>query len=199
MQDDKPHRPHRVPPDQEEIARRVALREYLKVKKLQAFKSSNTYRFLNILNVACFFVYWELILCFFGPCHYREVEPEYMQIKFGNKTDARGFRFIKEINLVWYGGKIDKAIVEDYVRVVTDETMEIHAGRDFILQKDLKVRLGDETVNYRLAHSSPLLFLCAFLILATAIAYNFNFNQTPIVLQGISILNLCVIVAVCFI
>jgi hypothetical protein len=199
MHDDKPHRPQRIPPDQEEIARRVALREYLKVKKLKSFKASKTYRILNLLNVCCFFVYWELILCFFGPCLYREVEPEFMQIKFGNKTDERGYRFIKEINLVWYGSKTDKVIVEDYLQAMPNETMAIQAGKDFILQKDLKVRLGEGSGAYRLAHSSPLLFLCAFLIIATAIAYHFNLNQSPVVLQGISILNLCVIVAVCFI
>jgi len=199
MQQDRSHRPNRVFPNQEEMARRLALREHLRNKKLQAFKSSKLYRALNIMNVVCFFIYWELILCFFGPCRYNQVFPEHMGIKYGAKTDTRGYRFIKEINLLWYGTKSDKAIVGDFVQVFSGQTLAKQAGRDFILLKDLKVKLGDGNKSYRLNHSSPLVFLCVLLIVVTAVAYNFNLNQSPVVLQGLSTLNMCVIAAICFI
>ncbi len=199
MQQGKNRRPHRTPPDPEELARRLARREQLRIYKLQIFKSSLTFKVFNLLNVCCFFIYWELIFCFWGICHFKEIVPERMETKYRAKTDSRGFKYIREINLLWYQGKNDKIIVEDFVPVHDSQKLRIRTGKDFILQKDLKVKLGDGNKTYRLHHASPLMFLCILLILVNSVVYGFNMNELPVVLQGSSLMNLLVIVAICFI
>ncbi|MBL7900617.1 MAG: hypothetical protein JNK73_01365 [Bacteroidia bacterium] len=196
MPQDKQQRPHRVPPDQEEMARRLYVRERLRIKKILAFKSSRFFKLLNALNVCCFFICWELIFCFIGPCHYKELVPETSQIKYSAKTDARGFRYIKEINVIWKGEKSDKIIVEDVVPVHASQSLRIRVGRDFILFKNLKVKLGEGNKAYRLAHASPLLFLAAMLIVVTSIGYFFNLNQQINTLPGMTFFNLLFVLAI---
>lgn len=196
MSQDKHQRPQRVPPDQEEIARRLYLRDRLRIKKILAFKSTRFFIVLNALNVCCFFICWELIFCFLGPCHYREVLPETTQIKYRAIADSRGFRYIKEINVIWKGEQSDKIIVEDVVPVHESQNLRMRVGSDFILFKDLKVKLGNGNKAYRLAHASPLLFLAAMLIVVTSIGYFFNLNQQINTLPGLSFFNLLFILAI---
>jgi len=199
MSQDKHQRPHRVPPDQEEIARRLDLRERIRIKKIQAFKSSRVFTLLNILNVCCFFICWELIFCFFGVCKFKEIVPERMDIKYRARTDSRGYKYIREINVIWYEGKNDKIIVEDFVPVHQSQVLRVRTGRDFILLKDLKVKLGDGNPTYRLGHASPILFLSGMLIVVTFIGYYFNLNQQVNTLPGLTFFNLLVLMAILFI
>lgn len=143
-------------------------------------------------------MYWELIFCFFGPCTYKDIVPEKMEVKYGAKTDSRGYPYIREINMIWYQTKADKIIVNDFVPSPRGSTLSIRTGCDFILVKDLKVKIGDGNKTYRLNHSSPLVFLCILFVVVTSIAYYFNLNQSPVVLHGLGILNLLVIAAICF-
>jgi hypothetical protein len=199
MEHDKRQRPHRVPPDQEEMIRRLALRERLRNKKIHAFKVSRYYRVLNTLNVCCFFVYWELIFCFFGVCHFKDISPERMEVKYRARTDSRGFKYIRDINVIWYGGKSDRIIVEDFIPVHESQSLRLRTGRDFILFKDLKVKLGEGDVTYRLNHASPILFLCFMLIIVNSIGYYFNLNQQINTLPGLTFFNLLVVLAIRFI
>jgi len=199
MQQDKPQRPHRVPPDHEEIARRLAFRERLRNRKIQSFKSSKFFSVLNTLNVCCFFIYWELIFCFFSVCNFKEIVPERMDIKYRARTDSRGFKYIRDINVLWYGGKSDKIIVEDFIPVHESQNLSLRTGRDFILFKDLKVKLGDGNATYRLGHASPILFLCFMFIVVNSIGYYFNLNQQVNTLPGLTFFNLLVVLAILFI
>lgn len=195
MPQEKHQRQQRIPPDQDEIARRLFLRDRLRTKKILAFKSSRFFVALNLFNVCCFFICWELILCFMGICQFDERVPESFQVKYKAKTNNLGYKYIREIQVNWQGGVSDKIIVEDFVPVFNDRDLGMKVGKDFILQKDLRVRLGNAEPSYRLSNASPLLFLACMSILVTFIGYSFNLNQQATTLPGLSFFNLIFLTA----
>ncbi len=199
MNAERNQRPHRTPPDSAEMARRLALREQRNNLKIEAFKKSKSFQLLNILNVSCFFVYCELIFCFMSVCHFTTITPQSMEIKYGAKIDSRGFKYVRHINLQWYNEKHDQVIVEDFVEAPLNNKFTLHTGRDFILQKDLKVKLADGNSTYRLANASPVLFLSLMFSVVTLTAFYFNLNQQLNTLSGITFLNLLIVFAILFV
>lgn len=190
MQHDSTHRHSRTPADEEEIARRMARRDKLKQLRILAFKKSKGFRLLNVFSlISCFFM-WELVFCFFGPCYYREVVPEQLYMKFGSGVDERGYPFLKEIQLNWFEGEYDVVRVDTHVPFSVSDPPDIRVGRDYLLYKALKVKLGNIELPFRLERASPQIFLSLFLILITLIGYVFNLNLQPVPLTGLCIMNI---------
>src|ERR1700748_568655 len=87
-------RPPRTPLSPEEVAQIVSLKKMRNAKKLATFKRSGLYKYCNIFNIICFFIYWELLLCFMGPCHYQTHYSKGMRIKRGDAINVAGRRII---------------------------------------------------------------------------------------------------------
>lgn len=190
MPHDSTHRHSRTPADEEEMAWRLARRDKLKHRRILSFKQSKGFRLLNIFSlISCFFM-WELVFCFFGPCYYREVIPENLYMKFGSGIDERGYPFLKEIQLKWLGGEYNVVCVGAHVPFSASNPPDIRVGRDYLLHKALKVKLGTIELPFRLERASPQIFLSLFLILITAIGYFFNLNLQPVPLTGLCIMNI---------
>src|ERR1043165_282949 len=84
-------RPRRTPPTSEEVARMREYKTRLERINLVRFKQSSAYRWSNIFNIACFFVYVEVIICFFGPVDYtRHYSVNYTVNYDAPGADARG-------------------------------------------------------------------------------------------------------------
>lgn len=190
MQHEGPQKHSRTPPDEEEIARRLTRRDALRSKRIQAFKRGKGFKILNGLSLICCFMMWELVFCFFGPCYYREVVPDRIQMKLGSGVDKRAYPFIKEIKVSWFGGKHNVVVVNAHLPFSATNPPDLLVGRDYLMHKELKVKLGQVNLPFRLESASPQIFLSLFFILVTAIGYFFNLNLQPVPLTGLCIMNI---------
>lgn len=187
-------RPPRIPLTPEEVANLITIKRSREFKKLLKFKKSFTYKFLNIFNVFCFFIYWELLFCFLGPCNYQTHFSQYLSVKLGDKVGADGKKIVTEIKIKGVNGQDYKIAVNDFIERPTQK-ISFQVGKDYLLQKELKVRLQNSDKSYRLIDASPILFLSCFAIFILIICFSYNLNENVYSLRAASLLNLITIIA----
>lgn len=186
-------RPPRIPLTPEEVGHLVALKKRVAAKKLAAFKRSRSYRFCNIFNIACFFIYWELLFCFIGPCHYETHYSKNMRVKRGYAMQA-GHYIVSEVRVVGVNDKQHNLVVDDFIEVPPRQSA-YQIGRDYLLQKELKGMLQSSDNAYRLQEASPIIFLSVFLIIVSLTSFIYNLNEDPHSLRAVAIVNAITIFA----
>jgi hypothetical protein len=181
-------RPPRIPLTPDEVAHLVALKKRRAAKNMAAFKHSAAYRFCNVFNICCFFIYWELLFCFMGPCHYQTHYSKSMRVKHGYKLDAAGKYIVSEVQIVGVNDEQYKLIVDDFIATPKRQSA-YQIGKDYILQKNLRGILETSENSYRLQDASPLIFLSVFLIVVSCISFFYNLNEEPHSLSAVAIIN----------
>lgn len=191
-------RPRRKPLTQEEVSHFIALRKRRELIKLHIFKASKLYKVQNLFNILCFFLYWELILCFFGPSRLALHHAVKAVPTFGEKVNVLGKPIVDELDLYEQGNPMSyKLVIDDYIPV-PPKKLDFLVGRDYIIGKELKAKyLGErESPYYRLFAASPVLFLSVFVLLISTAAYSLNLNQNSYSLMALSVLNLLTLLGI---
>jgi len=181
-------RPPRIPLTAEEVAHLVALKKRIAAKNMAAFKHSAAYRFCNVFNICCFFIYWELLLCFMGPCHYETHYSKSIQVKHGYHLNDAGKYIVSEVQIVGVNNERYKLLVGDFIETPRRQS-GYQIGRDYILQKSLRGIVETSEDSYRLQEASPLIFLSVFLIVVSCISFFYNLNEQPHSLRAVAIIN----------
>ncbi len=181
-------RPRRIPRTSEEVKHFVNLRKRREHLALTQLKQSSLFKFLNIWNVLCLFIYLELIFCYFGPCHYQTHYSYQISARMGNEHQANGKTSISEMDIYALDGIIYTLVVNDFVQVPSRFT-NFKVGKDFILQKPLKALINTSSKAFRIFSASPVLFLSVFLSFVCFVAYHYNLNENIYSLCGICSLN----------
>lgn len=157
-------------------------------KIIERFKKTKTYKALNLFNVISVVIYSELIISFFGICNYY---PQYL--------NTISYRYYNEVK----GGK--RSFGNVILNSVSKKTYEInindtcflperfsrfYVGRDYIYNKDLKIKLEQNNKSYVIVSSAPYLFISCLCLLVTFISFNSNLNQVRYSLVATSLMNL---------
>ncbi len=187
-------RPPRIPLTPEEIAHLVALKKRNEARKLANFKRSGAYKTFNVFNICCFFIYWELLFCFFGPCHYQTHYSKTIGVKRGEAINAEGRHMIAEVKMIGVNNREYCLAVNDFIEV-PPKYAPFQVGKDYILQKDLKAILQGSESSYRLEAANPLIFLSVLIIIISFSSFVYNLNQDPHSLRAVAILNLLTMLA----
>ncbi len=181
-------RPRRNPLTQHEVAKLIEIKKKRELIALQKFKKTVSYKTQNVFNVICFFVYCEIILCFYGPCNYQNHYSLSVIPKYGNSMQKDGKLMVADMDFVCTNGITYNLVTNDFVDVPQKMTKFI-IGKDFLLQKDLKGSFNTSTKTYRVFAASPILFLSSILLVVMLIAFFYNLNENPYPLLGLTILN----------
>lgn len=188
MADEPKKRPRRIPLSSEEVAHVIAVKRWREFKKLEKLKKSRLFKVLNIFNIACFFVYFELLFCLAGPCNY-QVHYSYKTLaKYGDTYQKSGQPIISDINVYGVNGIIYNFVTDDFIKV-PQKRIKFIIGKDFLLQKDLKGMFEGSETWYRLFSASPVLFLCLFVTVISLFAFTYNFNENAYSLNALTVLN----------
>lgn len=187
----------RTPKSPEEIAELVLLKKIREYKKLQTFKKSFIYKSCNIFNVLCFFVYIQLIICFFGPANYQLHYCKGVRVNYGFGTD-KGHRIISYIKLEDVNGKEYEFVINGHVEI-PKKYSGFNVGKDFILQKEIKGNIAGSEEMFRIHRAGPLLFLSIFVSILSCIFFSYNLNQNPHSLRAITLINLVTLFSFCVI
>jgi hypothetical protein len=181
-------RPRRTPLSSEEVANFIALRKRRELIKLQKFKKSLSYKILNSFNIVCFFIYFELLFCFLGPCNYSLHYASRIEPKYGDSFQKDGRPIVAEIDVYGVSGEKYNFVVEEFIKVPTGVTKFL-VGKDYLLGKDLKGRLEYMPGSYRLFSASPIIFLSLFVLVISSFAFYYNLNENAYSLMSLTVLN----------
>jgi hypothetical protein len=188
MAHDERKRPPRIPLTSEEVAHLVALKKRRAAKNMAAFKLSAAYRFCNVFNICCFFIYWELLFCFMGPCHYETHYSKSMRVKHGYHLSPAGKYIVSELQIVGLNDERYLLMVNDFIDTPPRQS-GYQIGKDYILQKNLRAIVETSENSYRLRDASPIIFLSVFLIVISCISFFYNLNEQPHSLRAVAIIN----------
>ncbi|MBA2611284.1 MAG: hypothetical protein H0U95_04880 [Bacteroidetes bacterium] len=193
MEEGKKRQP-RIPLTPEEVAELVEIKKIRAFNKLQRFKSSRIYKVLNCFNVLCFFIFCELIISFYGPCHYQIHYTKNVLVSFSDKKDENGKRRISDIVIIDVQDKTYKLMVNEFIETPLKYTA-FKVGKDYLLQREIKAFVNTSENYYRIQKASPILFLSVFLGIFSLIFFSYNLNQNIHSLGAISIINAITIMA----
>lgn len=188
-------RPRRNPMTSEEVSQIIAYKRKRELVILQKLKKSRAFKVQNIFNVACIFIYLEIIFCYFGPCHYSEHSAWKTVPHYGPGNSMNGKLYISDLDVFSAEGKVYKFVVNDCVEFPS-KAMKFIIGKDFLIQKELKAVVEYSGSTYRLFAASPVLFLCAFASFISFFGFVMNLNENEYTLGGLTALNLLALFAI---
>ncbi|MDX2174306.1 MAG: hypothetical protein SFY56_14490 [Bacteroidota bacterium] len=181
-------RPPRNPLSPEEVADFITVKRLREQLKLQRFKKTKRFKYLNVFNIVCFFIYCELLICFFSPCHYRTHFSKKVVVEYGHELNNYNQLKIAHLKITDVNDNFYQFIVNDFIEV-PETYSSFSVGKDFILQKELKGTFLGSNNYYRIQRAEPFLFLSGFLGILLCIIFSYNLNQTESSLNAISVIN----------
>jgi len=189
-------RTRRIPLSPEEVATVIAFKKRKEAFQLHQFKKSRFYKWLNIFNCICFFVFCEIIFCYNGPSNHQTHYSYHVIASFGQEYKPDGTTILGEVEAYCVHGKIYKFLVNDYIPVPS-KWMTFDVGSDWLLRKELKGAFNDSEKYYRIFAASPILFLSIFTSSILIIGVFFNLNESEHSLLGLTIVSgmtlLCIV------
>lgn len=188
-------RPPRVRLSPEEVAQIVAFKKIKAARKLARFRRTIIYRVFNAFNLTCFFVYWEILFCFFGPCHYQTHYSYKIAVHRGDEINASGKRITTEIDIKGINGTDYKFHVNDFVEIPV-RFSEFSIGKDYLLQKELKGLFETSGKAYYIQAAGSILFLSVLLIIISVTSFVYNLNENAYSLNAVTALNGLVIAGI---
>lgn len=195
MQREPNKRPRRIPRTSEEVNEFIAYRKRKERLALASFKKTTIFKILNICNVLCIFVFVQIVFCYLGPCHYQTHYTYHVNSRIGREFKPNGQANISELDLYALDGNMYTVVINDFIKV-PDKFTSFKIGKDFIMQKKLKVVLNHDNQAFRLFLASPVIFLSFFLSFVSFMAYHFNLNENLFSLWGLVSLNILTLSAI---
>lgn len=188
-------RPRRNPLSSEEVSNIIAHKKKRELMILLKFKKSRIYKVMNVFNVLCIFVYFELFFCFFGPCLYQKYYSTNTVVHYSNPISLNNKLFISDVDIYGKGDQFHKVLVNDFI-VPPEHDIVYLVGRDYLLQKELKGILEDSASSYRLFNASPILFLAVLATIISFFGFVMNLNENIYTLSGITSLNFLILLTI---
>src|SRR4051812_33712239 len=108
MASEQNKRSRRIPLSSEEVATVIAFKKRREQIRLRRLKGSLSYKALNIFNIICFFIFCELIFCYFGPCSYHTSFSESVAALYGQDSKGDGTPIVSELDIKDVKGKTYK-------------------------------------------------------------------------------------------
>lgn len=197
MAPDQHKRPRRIPLTPEEVANVIAFKKEKERRRLLKLKSTLSYKLQNIFNIICFFIYCELLFCYFGPCNYQTHYSQTVNGIFGQEAKGDGTPILAEVDFTCVEGHTYKFIVDEYMKPPA-KWCAFEVGRDFLLHKDIKGSFGSSPKSFRIFSASPILFLSIFISVIMLLGIGYNLNENEYSLSGLSIVNSMTMLCILF-
>ncbi len=187
-------RPRRIPFTPEEVANIIAVKKRKELLQLIHFKRSKGFKLQNVFNVCCFFIYWEVLICFFGPSNYDQYAYTRVETKYGNHYSPEGKAIVESVELKGADGNNYRLMIQDFVDLPA-ESGSFVVAHDFLLHKKLKASYAGISEFYRLYEASPILIIVLLALVTSSVAYFYNLNENPGSLTAVTFLNALALLA----
>lgn len=187
-------RPPRQPLSPEEVLELIRIKRYRQKLATDRFKKSNLFKILNVFNVFCIIIYSELIFSFMGQCNYKTDYMTHIKVYYGEKVKAGKKIFSSAIINTATNGTYEISVQDtsNYIakHLVDSKTVyPFYIGKDWLLQKEIKIQLEESSITFLIKRSSPLLFVSVLLGIVTFVLFGYNLNEVRYSLRVISFIN----------
>ena len=169
------------------------VRELLLLKKLrqnfiiEKFKKSRWFKLLNTINIIYMTIFTEIIFSFLGPVNYYTYYIENVKVYYGEEI-INGKRIVGRAEFKTMNGKDYEVSVNDHCEIPKIGE-KILVGRDWLLQKNIKVNFESTPKAYFIRRSFPLLFISLLSGILTCVLFAYNLNQNAYSLNALSFIN----------
>jgi hypothetical protein len=174
-------------PTPEQIQQFIALKKAKRLKQIELFKKTFRYKWMNVFNVICLIVYTEMIICAFGPTHFEERVCTKSRIKDFTKNSENA-RVINRMIVSDESGKEYMFFVNEMIQPPAINST-FYVGKDYLMNKELKVMIETSSSSFRLWYALPFLFLGIMVTVVTFFVYLLNMNLFSYSLTAITLLN----------
>jgi hypothetical protein len=187
-------RPPRQPLSPEEVLEFIYRKKISQQKATERFKKTRTYKYLNVLNVISIIIYSELFVCFFfSNCnfqgHYIKTINKFITTEFKSEKRVYSSALVTSFSDLTYDISIQDTIN------FPDPNTRFIVGRDWILQKEMKLRFDSIDTYYSIRRSFPLLLVSVITGTMTFVLFGYNLNQNKYSLQVMSFINAFAIIS----
>lgn len=190
-------RPRRIPFTPEEVAAIIAAKKRREQMVLSQLKKSLSFKLQNFFNVCCFFIYWEILICFLGPANYFTHYYTSMEPRYGESFNSNGKPILESIIFNGVNGQHYEMMVYAF-EPLPPKRGAFMVATDFILQKELKGAFNQTGNTYRLFNASPVLIIILLALITSTVGYIYNLNHNAASLTAITVLNsLCLFAVIC--
>lgn len=177
----------RVPLTPDQIKEVIAFKKQKEFKQIEKLKKTKKYKILNVFNILCVIVYCEIIFCMYGPANYQTAICKKASVEeFGDIINGKrsvNFMSVWDQNNTHY-----KFYVGEYIQLPKPNSV-FYVGKDYFLQKEIKVLISTSISEYRLWRVIPLVFLGIFVTLITMLVFAHNMNMINYSLIAVSCMN----------
>ena len=183
----------------EEVFHFIRLRKLRNLRALEKFKQTKTYKILNGFNVFMVIIYSELIFSFLGYCNFSGHYMRSFNALAGNES-LGGKKLYNSFVITSVNGIVYDVSVRDTCSNLPkpDKRRErFHVGKDWVFQKEIKVKYSDDSDSYVLKPASSILFISCLMGIVTFSAFGYNLNQVHQSLVAITFIN--ALAMLCFI
>lgn len=180
-------RPRRNPLSREEVEAIIAFKERKEQLKLYTLRQTFSYKARNLFLIFCFFIFSEVIMCYFGPARHRMHYTQTVMGIFDRVYDKEKGQLLKEIDVICVEGSYYKLLIDDFQKVPPKFT-RIDVCSDFLLNCQLKATIDGLPGTYRLFRADPVLLLCLFSSFILLLGIHHNLNQNDYTLWGLTVL-----------
>jgi hypothetical protein len=183
----------RIPFTPDEVRDFIRLKRFRERAKIEKFRKTKTYKVLNALNVISIIIYTEIIFAFLGACnfsgHYVLSTTGYFDEEIKGGKRAYSTAVFKMINGKEYDVSVRDTFALPGLPSKEYKPAKIYVGKDWLLQKEIKVRLEQGGKDLFIRRSFPLLFISILWGFVTFAIFGYNLNQISYSLKVISFIN----------
>jgi len=186
-------RPPRVPLSPEEVKEFIRFKKFKERAQIERFKKTRTYKILNAFNVICIVVYTEIIFAFLGTCSFTGHYIQSTNVYTGEETIGGKRIYSSAVFKMINGKEYDVSIRDTITLPATPGKIytpaKLFVGQDWILKKEIKIRMDQGEKDYYIKRSFPLLFISILFGFVTFVLFGYNMNQHLHSIRVISFIN----------
>ncbi len=187
-------RPARIPLTPDEVKDFIRLKKHKEKVKLERFKQTKTYKVLNVFNIICIIIYTEIVFAFLGSCNFTTHYVRSTEVYYSDEIKG-GIRCYSSAIFKTVNDKVYDVSVRDTCQLPGLPTAEykpskIHVGKDWLLKKEIKVRVKKGGKDFYIKRAFPLLFISILWGIVTFVLFGYNMNQNNYSLNVITFVNL---------
>jgi len=177
----------RVPLTPEQLKDVITFKRNKQIRQIEKLKKTTHYKILNIFNIICIIVYCEMVFCMYGPAIYTKDICTKANID-EYERDAAPARVIRFMSIWGESGNHYQMFVGENIQLPKPNSV-FYVGRDFILQKEVKLMVSTSEAEYRLWRVIPLVFLGILVTIITFLVFAHNMNLMNYSLIAVSLMN----------
>lgn len=193
MPQESKKRPPRVPLTPDEVKEFIRFKKFRERAQIERFKRTRTYKILNAFNIISIIIYTELVFAFLGSCHFT---PHYILSTnvYTGEEMIGGKRIYSSATFKMINGKEYDVSIRDTINLPAVAgkpytPAELYIGQDWLLRKEIKVRLDRGGKDYYIKRSFPLLFISILFGFVTFVLFGYNMNQHLYSIRVITFIN----------